>query len=92
MLYFKGGQELRRNEIYNLVLGGIAEAMKPLIALLGVVFIWVLLEHCFMRRDYKEVGGKLYIRHGIFGKWMEIEKHLEKSHLKEDKEEQNEGI
>ena len=35
------------------------------------------------RRLYKEVSGKLYVRHGRLGKWLDVEQHLKEEHKEE---------
>ena len=31
-------------------------------------------------RFYKEISGKLYVKHARWGKWVEVEQHLRDSH------------
>jgi hypothetical protein len=35
------------------------------------------------RREYKEIGGELYIKEGFDKNWMRIDFHLKKCHPKE---------
>jgi len=34
----------------------------------------------FEQRVYKEVDGRLYVRHGRLGKWIDVEKHMKREH------------
>lgn len=42
----------------------------------GMILYWYLLR----QRTYKEVDGKLFIRHGKLGKWLDIKEHLKTEH------------
>jgi len=50
----------------------------------GLVFLasWVVYRTLFDVRDYKEVGGKLYVKHGKLGHWVEVEEHMKEGHKK----------
>jgi membrane protein YdbS with pleckstrin-like domain len=52
-----------------------------IVAGVAIGIILVLSEH----RSYKVIEEKLHVRHGIFGKWKEVEQHLREDH----KEDQN---
>jgi hypothetical protein len=52
-----------------------------LIFIVGMIFYW----HLFRRRVYKMVGGKLFVRHGQLGRWLDVEEHLQKEHSEEMK-------
>ena len=43
-----------------------------ILSFVGYTVWYFLLE----RRLYKEVDGKLYVRHGRLGKWVDVEEHL----------------
>lgn len=45
----------------------------------GILLSWYLLK----QRVYKEVNGKLFVRHGKLGEWLDLEKHIQKEHLGE---------
>ena len=48
-------------------------------ALVGYIIYWYLKE----RRDYKVIEGKLFVRHGRFGHWINVEEHMKKDHKEE---------
>jgi hypothetical protein len=37
-------------------------------------------QYLFGQRVYKEVDGKLLVRHGKFGKWINVEAHMKDDH------------
>lgn len=47
-----------------------------------LILIWLSITE---RRIYKVVEDKLYVRHGLLGKWVEVECHLKRDHSEEIK-------
>jgi len=63
------------------------ELTQGIIVLLKQWWFWVgsfvfigLGQYLFGQRDYKEVGGKLLVRHGKLGKWINVEGHMKDDH------------
>jgi hypothetical protein len=50
-----------------------------LVALTAWAIYWYLKE----RRDYKVIDDKLFVRHGRFGSWINVEEHMKKDHKEE---------
>ena len=61
--------------------------------IVGMTTYWYL----FRQRVYKQVNGKLFIRHGKLGKWLDAEEHMKQEHpieyamLKKAQDEAKEG-
>ena len=47
-----------------------------IVALAGYCWYWYLER----QRAYKVIDGKLFIRHGRLGKWVEVKEHLYEEH------------
>jgi hypothetical protein len=47
-----------------------------IVVLAGYCWYWYLFE----QRTYKAIDGKLFVRHGRLGKWVEIIEHLREEH------------
>ena len=64
------------NEVFANFIWAISKWWVWVIAIVASLGHWYL----FWQRTYKEVEGKLFARHGRFGKWVDVEKHLEQDH------------
>lgn len=59
---------------------GIILLMKQWWFWLGSIALIGLGQYLFGQRAYKEVDGKLLVRHGRFGKWVNVTQHMGEDH------------
>ncbi|MBV6342961.1 hypothetical protein [Candidatus Magnetobacterium casense] len=59
---------------------GIIVLMKQWWFWVGSFVLITLGQYLFGQRTYKELDGKLVVRHGRLGKWLNVVEHMEDDH------------